>query len=101
MNSSEVLMLTACLLFGLAWYGLLVTRHLLKLVAILQVMAKALLLLLLGAGQANGNLALAQNMMLGLLTADTMLAVVALTLVVQIYRKTGSMDIRDLAKLKG
>jgi NADH-quinone oxidoreductase subunit K len=101
MSITDTLFIGGFLLLALACYGLLVTRHLLKLIAILQVMVKALLILLLAAAHVNGNMALAQSMMLSTIAADTMLAVVALALAVQIFRRRGTMDVRALSKLKG
>jgi NADH-quinone oxidoreductase subunit K len=101
MTNVDSLFVAGFLLLGIAWYGLLITRHLLKLIAVLQIMVKAILILLLAAGQANGNMALTQSLMLSVISADTMLAVVALALAVQIFRRTGTMDVRVLSKLKG
>jgi NADH:ubiquinone oxidoreductase subunit K len=101
MSNVNMLFITGFLLLGIACYGLLITRHMLKLIAVLQIMGKSILILFLAAGQANGNLALAQSLMLSLIAAETMLAVLALALTVQIFERTGTMDIRALSSLKG
>lgn len=101
MNNANMLFLAGFLLLGVGCYGLLVTRHMLKLIAVLQIMGKAVLILFLAAAQVNGNLALAQSLMLSLITAETMFAVLALALAVQIFQRTGSMDIRAISRLKG
>jgi NADH:ubiquinone oxidoreductase subunit K len=101
MSNVNILFVAGFLLLGIAFYGLLITRHMLKLIAVLQVMGKAILILFLAAAQANGKLALAQSLMLSLIAAETMFAVLALALAVQIFQRTGTMDIRALSRLKG
>lgn len=101
MNQPELLLVAGFSLIGLAAYGLLVTRHLLKLVAILQMLLKGVLLLFLAAGQISGNVELAQSFIVAVISADTLVAVLLLALIVQIFRRRGLMDSKDLAQLKG
>lgn len=91
----------AFVLLGIGWYGLFVVRNLIKLVLVLQIMVKAVLLLLTAAGSASGELHLGQSFALTVIVADTIVAVIGLALAVQVYRRTGSLDVRTLSKLKG
>jgi len=88
------------LLLGVGLYGLLVSRHLIKVIIALQIMIKSVLLALVVAGDAVGRLNLAQSIALTVIVVDTIAAVLALALVVQIKRATGTLDSAELARLK-
>lgn len=88
------------LLLGVGLYGLLASRHLIKVIIALQIMIKSVLLALIVAGDAVGRLNLAQSIALTVIVVDTIAAVLALALVVQIKRATGTLDSAELARLK-
>jgi NADH:ubiquinone oxidoreductase subunit K len=88
------------LLLGVGLYGLLVSRHLIKVIIALQIMIKSALLALIVAGDAVGRLNLAQSIALTVIVVDTIAAVLALALVVQVKRATGTLDSAELARLK-
>lgn len=88
-------------LLGLGFYGLLAQRNLVKLVIALQILVKAALLGLVVAGNASDQIDLSQSLAVTVIVADTVVAVIALALVVQIRRRLDTMDVRDLAKLQG
>ena len=88
-------------LLSVGFYGMLVGRNLIKLVVCLQLLAKAAILALVAAGQAAGNLDLGQSLALTVIVADTIVAVMGIALGVQIRRRTGTLDVRKLASLRG
>jgi len=88
-------------LLGIGFYGLLALRNLIKLIVALQILVKAALLGLIAAGNASDQINLSQSLAVTVIVADTVVAVVALAMVVQIRRRLGTMDVRDLAKLQG
>ena len=88
-------------LLGVGFYGLLVSRNLIKIVLCLQILAKAAILVLVAAGQANGQIDLGQSLALTVIVADTIVAVMGIALGVQIRRRTGTLDVRELSSLKG
>lgn len=88
-------------LFGVGLYGLLITRNLIKLVAVLQVLVKSALLALVAAGQAGGQVNLGQSLAVTVIVVDTIVAVIGLALAVQVRRRLGTLDLRDLSSLKG
>ncbi len=88
-------------LLGIGLYGLLVSRNLIKLIVALQIMVKAALLGLIIAGSANGQMNLSQSLAITVIVADTVIAVVGIALAVQVRRRIGTLDIRELARLKG
>jgi NADH-quinone oxidoreductase subunit K len=88
-------------LLGVGFYGLLVSRNLIKIVLSLQILAKAAILVLVAAGQFSGQIDLGQSLALTVVVADTIVAVMGIALGVQIRRRTGTLDVRELSSLKG
>lgn len=88
------------ILLGIGLYGLLVSRHLIKVIIGLQIMVKSAILALVIAGDAVGRIEMAQSMALTVIVVDTIVAVLALALAVQIKRRTGTLDSVDLARLR-
>ena len=88
------------ILLGIGLYGLLVSRHLIKVIIGLQIMVKSAILALVIAGAAVGRIEMAQSMALTVIVVDTIVAVLALALAVQIKRRTGTLDSVDLARLR-
>jgi NADH:ubiquinone oxidoreductase subunit K len=88
------------LLLGIGLYGLLASRQLIKVIIALQIMVKSALLALIVAGETTGRLGLAQSMAMTVIVVDTIVAVLALALVVQIKRHKGTLDAAELSELR-
>jgi NADH:ubiquinone oxidoreductase subunit K len=88
-------------LLGIGFYGLLFSRHLIRLVVALQILVKAAVLAFVLAGSASGRMQLAQSMAVTVIVADTVVAVIGLALAVQVRRHLGTLDVRDLSRLRG
>jgi NADH:ubiquinone oxidoreductase subunit K len=88
-------------LLGIGFYGLMVCRNLIKIVIAMQILVKAALLGLMAAGNLNGQINLSQSMALTVIVADTIVAVMGIALGVQIRRRVGTLDVRELSRLKG
>jgi NADH-quinone oxidoreductase subunit K len=88
-------------LLAAGFYGLLISRNLIKIVIALQIMVKAALLALVSAGHASGQVSLGQSIALTVIVADTVVAVIGLALAVQIRRRAGTLDIHHLTELRG
>ena len=88
-------------LLGVGLYGLLVIRNLIKIVVALQIAAKAAILALVAAGQTSGQVNLGQSLAATVIVADTIVAVVGLALAVQVKRRLGTLDVRELSTLMG
>jgi NADH-quinone oxidoreductase subunit K len=97
----QILLLGVVGLLGVGLYGLLITRHLIKVVIILQVLVKAAVLALVLAGQAGGAPGLGQSLAATVIVADTMVAVVGLALAVQVARRFGTVDVSAISTLRG
>lgn len=88
-------------LLGIGLYGLLAVRNLIKIVIVLQILGKSALLALIAAGTASGQVNLGQSVALTFIVADTVVAAIGLALAVQVRRRLGTLDARELGKLKG
>ncbi|MGE5137992.1 MAG: NADH-quinone oxidoreductase subunit K [Rudaea sp.] len=88
-------------LLGVGLYGLLVLRNLIKVVVALQILVKAAVLALVAAGSAAGQINLGQSFAATVIVADTVVAVVALALAVQVRRRFGTLDLHALSTLRG
>ena len=89
------------MLLGIGLYGLLITRNLIKMVMVLQLLAKAAILALVLAGKSSGNPGLGQSIAATVIVADTIVAVLGLALALQIRRHFGTLDIPEISRLKG
>ena len=88
-------------LLGVGFYGLLITRNLIKVVMMLQILIKAVVLALVFAGKVSSNLGLGQSTAATVIVADTIVAVVGLALAVQVRRRFGTLDVPKISTLKG
>jgi NADH:ubiquinone oxidoreductase subunit K len=88
-------------LLGIGLYGLMASRNLIKLIIALQILVKAALLGLILAGVASGQVNLGQSLALTALVADTIVAVIGVALAIQIRRRLGTLDVRELSLLRG
>jgi len=88
-------------LLGVGFYGLLVSRNLIKIVIALQILVKAALLSLVAAGFSSGRINLGQSLAITVIVADTVVAVIGMALAVQVRRHMGTLDVAELSKLRG
>lgn len=88
-------------LLGVGFYGLLITRNLIKVVMVLQILIKAVVLALVLAGKLGGNMGLGQSTAATVIVADTIVAVVGLALAVQVRRRFGTLDVPKISTLRG
>ncbi|MFZ6029508.1 MAG: NADH-quinone oxidoreductase subunit K [Chloroflexota bacterium] len=101
MTLANIVILGILGLLGVGLYGLLITRNAVKIVLVLQVLVKAAVIALVLAGKVNGNMGLSQSIAATVIVADTMVAVVALALAVQLRRRFGTLDLTEISTLKG
>jgi NADH-quinone oxidoreductase subunit K len=87
-------------LLGVGLYGVLITRNLIKVVVALQLLVKGAMLAIILAGRTSGQLQTAQSLALTVIVADTIVAVVALALAVQVRRVFGTLDLQALTTLR-
>jgi len=100
MNLFTILMIAVACLLGVGLYGLLITRNLIKIVVVLQLLVKAVVLAFVLAGKVSGHPGIGESVAATVIVADTVVAVIGLALAIQIKRRVGSLDVKDLATLK-
>jgi NADH:ubiquinone oxidoreductase subunit K len=98
---SNTILFGVVALLGVGFYGLLITRNLIKVVMVLQILVKAVLLALVLAGKLSGNIGLGQSTAATVIVADTIVAVVGLALAVQVRRRFGTLDVPKISTLRG
>lgn len=101
LTSLNIILLGVVVLFGIGFYGLLITRNLIKIVIVLQIMVKAAIIALVLAGKSSGNLGLGQSVASTVIVADTIVAVIGLALAIQVRRRFGTVDVRKISSLQG
>jgi NADH-quinone oxidoreductase subunit K len=101
LSVSNIILLGVVALLGGGFYGLLITRHLIKIVMVLQILVKGVVLALVLAGKLSGNVGLGQSIAATVIVADTIVAVVALALAVQVRRRFGTLDVPKISTLRG
>ena len=101
MTPFDIVLFVVVLLLGIGFYGLLITRNLIKIVLVLQILVKASVMALVLAGRSGGNPGLGQSIAATVIVADTIVAVVGLALAVQVRRRTGTLDVAKISTLRG
>ena len=100
-SSFNVILFGVIAVLCVGFYGLLITRNLIKVVMVLQILIKGVILALVLAGKLSGNPALGQSTAATVLVADTIVAVVGLALAVQVRRRFGTLDVPKISTLRG
>ena len=100
-TSLNIILIGVISLLGVGLYGLLITRNLIKLVMVLQILVKSAILALVLAGNIGGNPGVGQSTAVTVIVVDTIVAVVALALVIQVRRRIGTLDVSQISTLKG
>ncbi|MDI9550047.1 MAG: NADH-quinone oxidoreductase subunit K [Chloroflexota bacterium] len=99
-QSVQIVFAGIILLFGIGLIGLMITRNLIKIVILLQLMAKAAILGMALAGNVAGKPGLGQSLAVTVIVVDTVVAVIALALAVQVQKTWGTLDLKDLSTLR-
>jgi len=89
------------LLFVAGFYYLIVTQNLIRALIALEILMKAVTLLIILAGYLTGRAALAQVLVITLIVIEVVIMVVAAGVILNFYRQNNSIDSRKLTNLKG
>jgi NADH-quinone oxidoreductase subunit K len=96
----SIVIIAVLALLAVGIYSLLAVRNMIKVIVGLQVLAKGAMLALVLAGYLTGQANLGQSIALTVIVADTIVAVIGLSLAVQIRRYVGTLDIEALTTLR-
>lgn len=89
------------MLFIAGLYCILVTRNLMRVLIGLELLTKAVTLLLIVSGYVTGRGALAQAVVITLIVIEVVVIAVMAGVILSIYRHTGSLDAQNVKSLKG
>ena len=105
MAHAQVLFSTGVLFIALlavtALYCILFSRNLVRILIGLELLTKAVTLLIALAGYVTGHMALAQTMIVTLIVIEVVVIAVAAGIVIGAHRHNQSLDVRMLRNLKG
>jgi NADH-quinone oxidoreductase subunit K len=82
-------------------YCLVTTRNLIRALIGLEILTKGVTLLIILTGYVSGQMALAQSLAITLIIIEVAVIVVAVSIVLCIYRKTAGIDTRSIREIKG
>ncbi len=91
----------ALTLFVVGWTCLLTQRIAIKQVIAIKLMLQGVSLMLILAGRQQGNLALAQTLVVSALIVETVVIALALAMIVNVFRRYPEGDVDLLRKLRG
>ena len=89
------------LLFVCGAYCLLVTRSMIRAIIGIELLIKAVTLLIIVAGSITGRIALAQSLVITIIVIEVVVAATAAGIALCVFRHTDSLDVRSLKNLKG
>jgi multisubunit Na+/H+ antiporter MnhC subunit len=91
----------AALLVAMGIYVLLTMRNLIKLFIGVEIISKGVSLALVATGFVKQNILTAQAITVTFIVIEVSVVATALAIIINVYRHTGSLDVRKLSKLKG
>lgn len=101
MNFVTILLIIGILTIITGCWCMIRTYHMLKITLGIEIAMKAVTMFLILAGKISGSIALAQSFMVTVMVVEAIVAVVGTGTAVGLFRKYGSMDVRNLTRLKG
>lgn len=101
MNLVTILLIIGILMILTGCWCLLRTFHILKITIGIEIAMKAVTMFLALGGAISGKTALSETFVITVIVAEVIVAVVGTGTGVGLFRKYGSMDIRNLNQLKG
>jgi len=93
--------LAVILLFFIGLYYVLVTHNLIRVLIGLEIVVKAVTLLLVVAGYVTQHTAMVQSLVITLIVMEAVLITVAIGVVLGLHSRSGSLDVRKIRNLKG
>jgi NADH:ubiquinone oxidoreductase subunit K len=88
------------MVFAAGIYSLVTTRNLIRVVISLEVLTKAVTLLIILAGAIMGRMAEAQTFAIMLIVIEVIVTAIAAGIVIGVYQHNGSVDTRNLTNLR-
>lgn len=89
------------LTFVIGFYCILATRNLIRVLIGLELLTKAVTLLIILAGYITGKTALAQTLAITLIVIEVVVMAVAAGIIIGVFNKNNSLDVKGIRNLKG
>jgi multisubunit Na+/H+ antiporter MnhC subunit len=89
------------MVFACGLYYMIVTRNFIKVLIGMELLTKAVTLMIIIVGYVTKNMALAQALVINLIVVEVVVIAVAAGIVLSIHRHTDNLDVRELRNLKG
>jgi NADH:ubiquinone oxidoreductase subunit K len=89
------------LLFLIGLYCLLAMKSLIKLLIGLELLAKGIMLALIATGYEKNTILTAQSLAISFIVVEVSVLATAMAMIINMYRHTKSLDIKNLSNLKG
>ena len=97
----KLILIFVPLLFIIGFYCVVVTHNLIRALIGLEILTKAVTLLLVFVGYITNNIAFAQPLIITLIVIEVVVIAVAAGVIVNIFRHNKSLDVRSLRTFKG
>lgn len=91
----------AILMIGAGIFCIARSYHMLRILIGIEIAMKAATLLIAIAGYVNSNFVMAEVMIVTVICVEVVMMITAAGITINLYRTYGSLDIRNLKKLKG
>jgi len=82
-------------------YCIIATHNMIRILIALELLNKAITLLLALAGAVSGNMALAQSFIIALIIIEVVITAIGAGIIIAVHERNGSVDLRKLNKIKG
>jgi NADH:ubiquinone oxidoreductase subunit K len=103
-NNMEILKISIpfiILILIVGFYYILVTRNLIRILLGIEIITKAALLAIIVVGYITNNLPLAQTLAIIMIVIEVFVVAITAGIIIQIYKRTGSVDARKIRNLRG
>ena len=96
------LFITAVVLISVtAVYCMINTHNMIRILLALELLNKGVTLLIAAAGAASGKMALAQSFIIALIIIEVVVTAIGAGIIIAVHSRNGSLDLRNLTKIKG
>jgi len=101
MTTGQLYILTSVLLVGIGIFCLIAKKNLIQILIGIEIIAKGVTLSFVTAGYLLGNEKIAQAMVITIILIEVVTASIAMSIIVNVYKHTDSIDVKDIKRLKG
>jgi NADH:ubiquinone oxidoreductase subunit K len=92
--------MAAAMIFLTGFYGLVVTRNLIRVVIAIEVLAKGATLLMILAGAYIGDMQQAQVFAVAMIVIEVVVTAVAAGIIIGVFNNSGSLDTKNISRQK-